>query len=768
MGNFLYRLGSYCFEKKWKIIIGWAILLSLLGAAAIAFKQPVSSAISIPNTPAQNALERVNELFPGGGKGSAKIVIEAPENKTIKDYGVPINRAIFDLGKVPGLADVGSPLTQPGLVSENGKAAFISIQLIDGNGEAPKETTEGVLAQAQKLRDAGLTAETNGDVINRAPENILGIGEVVGVFIALLVLVLTLGSLIAAGMPLVIALIAIGVSMGGLFALGDLITISSTTPVLAVMLGLAVGIDYSLFIVSKYRKYLLAGIDAEEAASRAVSTAGSAVVFAALTVVIALSALTVVGIPFITTMGLAAAATIAVAAIVSLTLLPALLSLAGGRIFSKRSSRKVRAKKDKTVTSSLWHKWGELVTRKPIVSLVFGFAIVGVLAVPARDLTIGLPSDATSLPSSTDRKAYELIKDNFGPGYNGPIILLAEGIKPVDAGEAKKMQVARQVENQYRQKINYPKDKPLPILDSYRLQKLQKQAVQSLPFTNVDMIAEKISDIDGVAMSSPASLSPDGTKGLIQIIPTTDPSSPETDDLVALLRDSKKVNEITGNSSYAFSVTGSTAIQSDINKKLADALPVYLAVVISLSLILLLVAFRSILIPIKATLGFLLSVAAMFGAIVAVFQWGWFGIADVPGPIVSFIPILAIGILFGLAMDYEFFLVSSMHESYKETGDAKKSVVEGFGVGSKVVTAAAIIMVSVFAGFVFNHDTTIQAIGFGLAIGILVDAFIVRMTIVPAVMVLLGRSAWFLPKWLDKVIPRVAIEGEDLARKKKE
>ncbi|MFZ2126487.1 MAG: MMPL family transporter [Candidatus Microsaccharimonas sp.] len=731
IGNFLHKIGAYAFTHRWQVIAGWLVLLALLAVTASQFIKPTSTSISIPGTEAQQALDRFGELFPSAGKGSGRIVLEAPSGKTLDDYQTIISTLVTKADEVEGVSEAISPYLNPRAMSSDRTIAYVQLQLDNELSGIKDTTTDSVQTIVDEARQSGLTVEMGGDIIGRNQGEILGVGEVAGVVLALVVLVMTLGSLLSAGMPLATALISIGVSMAGLFSLSQVIDISSTTPVLAVMLGLAVGIDYSLFIISKYKSYLLDGYQNKEAAAKAIGTAGNAVIFAAATVVIALSALTVAQIPFMTTMGLAGAATVALAAIVSVTLVPALLGLAGDRTFrgkTKQAIKQAQAKgpheSHRVSHKTFWYRWGAAITRRPIIILVGAVLLVAAIALPVRDLQLGLPTDQYAAQETTQRKAYDILTKGFGPGFNGPLLVVVEGLPKVSE------------------------------------QAIAQLGPQNATILQLAMVAQKVATVDGVAQALPALVTDDGTKGVIQIVPTTAPSDPATLDLIQYLRDTSHQESLAGLDGVTFSVTGSTALQADINDKLTSALPLYLGVVVGLSLILLMVAFRSILIPIKATLGFLLSVLAMFGALVAVFQWGWFGIADAPGPIISFIPIIAIGVLFGLAMDYEFFLVSSMHEAYGRTGKAKQAVIDGFGLGSKVVTAAGIIMVAVFAGFILNHDATIQAIGFGLALGILVDAFIIRMTIVPAVMTLLGKSAWWLPKWLDKILPHISIEGE--------
>lgn len=765
MGKKLHALGSWVFNNPWKVISGWVLLLVVLGFLALQFMQPTSSSISIPGTEAQKAIDRANELFPNAGQGSGRLVFKAGNGKTINDYKEQITELADNISKTNGVSTVADPFIDPSFISESGTIAYAQVQLSESNGSISEETISSIEKSVADARTNGLQVEMGGDIISKMPGEILGIGEVAGVLIALIVLVITLGSLVAAGMPLVTALIAIGVSMAGLFSLGKLIDINATTPVLAVMLGLAVGIDYSLFIINKYRRLALDGHSFEQAASRAIGTAGNAVVFAALTVVIALSALSIVNIPFMTMMGLAGAATIAIAALVSISLVPAMLGLAKKRAFNKKTlakvlaAQKAGAKKVHDVNpNTIWYKWGKKITSHPIIALVISIVIIGAMAYPVKDLELGLPTDQYAASESTENKAYTLLSEGFGAGFNGPLTVVVEGFPAVtdtDKDAVRSMILMQAAQQQPQQTVL------TPAQQMEAAARINATVEQYAKLAQLNKVAEKIAAIDGVKQALPATATDNGTAGIIQVIPTSAPSDEATKDLIKKLRDTAEQKTITDSDAVTLSVTGSTALQDDINTKLSDALPQYLIVVVGLSLVLLVIAFRSVLVPLKATIGFLLSVLAMFGSLVAVFQWGWFGIADAPGPIVSFIPIIAIGILFGLAMDYEFFLVSSMHETFTQTKNAKKAVVTGFGVGSKVVTAAGVIMVSVFAGFIFNHDATIQAIGFGLAVGILVDAFLVRMTIVPAFMTLLDKAAWWIPKWLDRRLPHISIEGEE-------
>lgn len=790
LGKSLHKLGEAAFARPWRFISFWVVVLAVVGFAASQFMQPTSSSISIPGTEAQKAIDRVGELFPDNGGGTARIVFHAKDG-TINDARRDIEQVVKSSGEVKGVSEVVSPFVDQSFVSDDGKVAYAIVQLDEQLGSIEKSTVSGIEKAVENGRTSSLQIEVGGDVSQSPPDEIVSIGEAIGVAIALVVLLMTLGSLIAAGMPIISALLAVGVSTAGLFSLSEVIDINSTTPVLGIMLGLAVGIDYSLFIISKYRSLVVQGYEYKEAAARAMGTAGNAVVFAAITVIIALSALSVVNVPFMTTMGLAGAASIAIAALVAISLIPALLGLAGPRVFSKKQLRRAGIAKASGVQkikpikyNSFWYKWGKAITTRPVTVLIAAVLVVGAVAWPVHDLNLGLPSDQYAAKSSTERKAYDLLTQGFGAGFNGPLVVVAEGLPEVSDAErsvirdaAMKEFNAEVAEQTKVQQAAFQQEMAMATTMEQQLalqqkamqmqaegeaqkqaalKKIEENVEQYSKFVQLNKLGEELSKLDNVQQVMPGLVTDDGTAGILQVVPKTSPSDDRTVALIEKIRDQDYQKTVDAK----LGVTGSLALQEDINAKLTAALPVYLAVIVGLSLVLLIVAFRSILVPIKATLGFLLSVLAMFGAMVAVFQWGWFDLTDAPGPLVSFVPIIATGVLFGLAMDYEFFLVSGMHESYHNTKNAKRAVVHGFAGGSKVVTAAAVIMISVFAGFMTNHEAVIQSVGFGLAFGILIDAFIVRMTITPAVMTLLGKSSWWLPAWLDKRLPHISIEGE--------
>jgi putative drug exporter of the RND superfamily len=640
-----------------------------------------------------------------------------------------VQEVVAAAGRVPQVAGVVSPFESQAL-SPDGRAALATVQFDVPREELDASSVDALEATTTAAEDAGLEVAVGGDAFSSTGVTI-GATEFIGVIVAILVLVLTFGSLLAAGMNLLTALIGIGVGMGGLLLASHVVTLSSTAPTLALMIGLAVGIDYALFILSRHRSQLAGGMDPEESAARATGTAGSAVVFAGLTVVIALSGLAVVGIPFLTVMGVGAAGTVLVAVLVALTLLPALTGFAGARLAPRPGSRAARreqadAARTTGAGGSMGARWTRLVSRRPLLTVVLGLAGVLVLAVPAPQLQLALPDNSTAAPDTPQRQAYDLISEHFGPGLNGPLAVLVQDLDPATA------------------------------------QQTAGQIAAAIGGTPTATPGEFTGGLDDVAYAAPTLL-PGGTTALVTVIPESGPQEEATNRLVGDLR--AAVPDLEQRTGTDLAVTGQTAVAIDVSDRLGQALLPFALVVVGLALILLLLVFRSILVPIKAAVGFLLSVAASFGAVVAVFQWGWFGdFLGVPatGPVISFLPVILMAVLFGLAMDYEVFLVSRMREEYAHGAEPREAVVTGARHAARVVVAAALIMFSVFASFVTIDDVIVKAIAFGLAVGILVDAFVVRMTLVPAVLALLGRSAWWLPRWLDRILPDLDVEGARL------
>lgn len=709
LATFLARLGRASFRRRGLVTSLWVLLLVVFGVGAFTMSGQTSNSVTIPGTEAQQAIDRLEEKFPeaGVGKGTVNVAVAPPEGEQLDPTVVA--GLVEDLGTAPNVATVVDPFEAKS-IAPDGSLALVQVVYALPSPEVTDADRDALQATAQATRDAGWTVEFGGDAMQGIP--VTQATEGVGVVVAAIVLVVTFGSLIAAGLPLLTALIGVGIGMAGITALSGVVDLNANTPVLALMIGLAVGIDYALFIVSRHRSELENGASPEDAAATAVGTAGSAVVFAGLTVIIALAGLTVVGIPILGQMGLAASATVAVAVLIAITLLPAVLGFAGVKV---RGGKLPGLRRRATSTSTAGERWASFLARRRIVVLVAAVAGLAVLAVPAADMRMGLPTDATAAPDSTQRKAYELISEKFGPGLNGPLVV---------------------------------------VLD-----------VDDDPQGAATTAMQRIGALDDVAMVTPPQFNRAGDTALLTVIPKSGPQTQETEDLVTEIRELG--GAIKADTGATTSVTGATAMNIDISATMADALLPYLSLVVGLAFILLMIVFRSILVPLKATLGFLGSVAATFGAVVAVFQWGWLADllgVDAIGPIMSVLPVLLIGVLFGLAMDYQVFLVTRMREEHVHGSTPDRAMITGFSHGSRVVVAAALIMISVFAGFVLAEAVLIQSIGFALAVGVAVDAFVVRMTLVPALMSLLGRSAWWLPRWLDRILPNVDVEGEKLTR----
>ncbi|MFI6432688.1 MMPL family transporter [Rhodococcus oryzae] len=769
MATYLYRIGKFAYRRKGTVLSIWLTLLVLMGVGAATLSGPTNDSFSIPGTPAQQAQDLMAERFPEAAGSdpfnslSARFVFAAPNGQTLTD---PANEAAMDavLDKVRGIEQVdpaakidpaappaagerSTALVNPvvahdGLIEmvtqqaqESGKpldraladaqalsslsadatVGYVDVPFTGEVTDVTDELTAEIDAAAQVGRDAGLNVQLSGSAaqVQEAPG---GTTELIGMAVAAVVLMITFGSLVAAGLPLISAIIGVGIGSLGITIATGFTELGSMTPTLAIMIGLAVAIDYSLFIVSRFRHELTVTDNREEAAGRAVGTAGSAVVFAGLTVIIALVALRVVGIKFLTDMGMAAGFSVFIAVLIALTFLPAMLGLFGSKVFAGRIPFvKAKDPESGSMQPGSAMRYARWVARVPLIPLISGVLLLAVLAVPAAGLKLALPSQATGDPATSARQAYDLIDEGFGPGRNGPLLVV------VDA-----------------------RDATVPAMQAF------------------GDVAATISEQADVANAQVIGVNQAGDTAQILVTPASGPTDPKTVDLMQSIRDSEAgMHEQIG---VNYGVTGQTALETDISDRLQDALIPYLLVVVGLAFILLTLVFRSLLVPLTATLGFLLSVAATFGATVAIFQNGWGGLVGNPQPLVSFMPIFLIGVVFGLAMDYQVFLVTRMREEYVHGASAKDAMTIGFTHGSRVVTAAALIMMSVFAAFIAEPNSFIKSIGFALAAAVFFDAFVVRMVIIPAVMALLGDKAWWLPAWLDRILPNVDIEGEKLQR----
>ncbi|MEV6380321.1 MMPL family transporter [Streptomyces sp. NPDC051773] len=718
MATFLYRLGRLAFRRRRLFLALWIVVLAVVGVGAVNSPGTSTDDFTLPGTQSQDAIDLLGKEFPQASAdgATARVVFEAPSGQKLTSDGnkAVVESLVADLKAAPQVANASDPFTNR-QVSEDGTIAFAQVTYKVTKADLTDAASDALNQVAEKGEKAGLKVSLGGNAVQEKSSS--KAAEMIGLVVAAFVLVITFGSLLAAGLPLLTAILGVVAAICGITVATAFVDMSSASTTLALMLGLAVAIDYALFIVSRHRSEIREGHDPEEAAGRALGTAGSAVVFAGLTVIIALAGLSVIGIKMLTTMGLAAAFAVAVAVVIALTLLPAMLGFAGMRIMKGRLTTKRLRAQERGEGETMGVRWGRFVTRNPVKMLVGSVAVLGLLAIPAMSMRLTLPDDSMAAPGSTQRAAYDTLSKGFGEGFNGPLTVV------VDARGSDDPKAAAE--------------------DAYA-------AVSKLP---------------DVAAARPAVFNEAGDVALIGVVPKSSPSSESTEDLVTAIRDQSA--GLRADTGADLLVTGTTAVNIDVSAKLGDALLPYLAVVVTLALILLLLVFRSILVPVKAALGFLLSVVATLGVVVAVFQWGWlkdvFGVSEA-APIVSVLPIIMVGVVFGLAMDYEVFLVTRMREEYVHGAEPTEAIVSGFRHGARVVTAAAVIMIAVFSGFLLDDTALIKSIGLGLAAAVLFDAFVVRMTIVPAVMTLLGRRAWALPARLERILPNVDVEGEKLRR----
>ncbi|MFG1666172.1 MMPL family transporter [Streptomyces sp. Y7] len=718
MATFLYRLGRLAFRRRWYVALVWAAVLAAVGLGALKAPGAADEGFSMPGIESQKAFDLMEERFPGATADSAtaRVVFVAPggEKVTAADHRKAVEDAVSELGDGSQVASAVDPF-QAKAVSKDGTTAYATVTYKVASDDLTDASRTHLEKALDDARDSGLTVEAGGSAMDDGG-GAGGAAEVIGMAIAAVVLLVTFGSLAAAGLPLLTAVVGVGVSMATILALSQALGLSTTTGTLAMMLGLAVGIDYALFVVSRYREERAKGRAPQEAAGLAAGTAGSAVVFAGLTVVIALAGLSVVGIPMLTKMGLAAAGAVVVAVFIALTLVPAVLGFWPNAVLPRRARKSGRIQE--SADSNGGTRWARFVLRRPIPVLLLGVVGLGALAVPMTQLQLGMPGDEAKATSTTERRAYDALAEAFGPGFNGPLTVVVDAKGDSDAEGA------------------------------------------------VTTVSREIAGTEGVVSVSPARFNEAGDTAVFSVVPSTAPTDEKTKDLVTTIRDERPATE--AETGATFEVTGTTAMNIDIADKVQAALVPYLIVVVGLAVVLLLVVFRSLLVPLKAAAGFLLSVLASLGAVVVVFQQGHgaelLGVEQT-GPIMSLMPIFLVGIVFGLAMDYEVFLVSRMREAYVHGESAPQAVTSGFRHSARVVVAAALIMIAVFAGFIGESDSMIKMIGFGLASAVLLDAFVVRMAIVPAVLALLGDRAWWLPKWLDRILPRVDVEGEALSRR---
>lgn len=707
----LTRLVRSCATHPWRTIGIWIALVLVIFASASAFGGKLVNNSTIPGSDSQEAVDLLTERFPERAGDSARVVFSYDEGLNTSEGRQAVESAQHALAEIPGVIAVGDPYAgQGGALSEDGTIGFVEAQFDRPARELDNAQIEAVEDDVRAaVGDTDVQVEFGGTVIGaKAVES--QTSEVLGFAAAIIVLLIVLGTAVAMALPMTLAIVAIGTAMSLLTIAAAFTDFNTTTPILAVMIGLGVAIDYSLFIVMRFRQELAKGRHPREAATIAGSTAGRAVVFAGATVAISISGLALVGIPFVAKMGYGTALAVLVAVATAVTLMPAMLSKVGHGIDRLRMpwARTQRPPKPNRGISRV----ANFVERRPKTVLVATLAVVLTMAIPVLSLNMGTADAGTNPPDTTTRKAYDLLAEGFGAGFNGPLLVA------VDQGA-------------------------------------DAQATADL--------AAAFATTDGVAAVAEPSINQAGDTAQIAVIPTTAPQSSETADLVHTLRDTVIPATLAGSTATAH-VGGETASNEDVASKIISSVPLFLAFVIGVIFLLMTMAFRSVVVALKAAVTTLLSALAAFGALVAVFQWGWLqGLTglDTTGPTASFLPVIVLSILFGLAMDYEVFLASRIREEYVKDGDAHGSITRGVkGVG-RVIVAAAIIMGVVFWAFLLSDDRTVKSFGLGLGVAILVDALIIRMLMVPAIMHLLGRRAWYIPKWLDRVLPNLTIEPPD-------
>lgn len=718
MAKYLYKLGRLVVNHNKKVIGGTLGILIIIAIVALSMGPSFSDEMSIPDTESAEAGKILEKEFQSSNEpapGTVNLVLKAPKGKTLESKEVvdAINQTIDKIKEDKSVVSVAAP-AELGNYNESEEIGYAVVTYDVPANKVTEKSKEIILDSIEDTRDAGIQTELAGSVAFSELE-IGGVTEVIGVVIAYAVLAITFASFLAAGMPIITAAIGLGMGILSILIGTNYMDIPSFALSLAAMLGLAVGIDYALFIMSRFRQELAKGHSVKEAIAIANGTAGSAVVFAGITVIIALLGLGVAKIPFLTMMGISAAVCVLFAILIAVIFVPAILAVFGHKIGPSRKNKLlVRFTSKKNDKES--NAWGNFVTKRPWTVTILGILFLAVVSIPFFHMQLGLPDNGTKSDETTERRAYDLLSEAYGPGYHSSLVVLAEADKTGEDIQSK-----------------------------------------------INKVTEELGDLPNIKSVSPPIPGKSGNVFMISITPKTGPNDIKTNDIVHSIRELSDNNK----EQVELYVTGATAVNIDISEKLNDAVPLFASLIVGFAFILLVLVFRSILVPLKAVLGFLLSLGATLGFVVYVIQDGHFiHLFGFPtaSPILAFLPVIVIGILFGLAMDYEVFLVSRMREEFTHSKDAKKAILAGLKDSGGVVTAAGLIMVAVFTGFMLAPDPIIKSMGFALTFGIIFDAFVVRMAIVPAVMTLMGKAAWYLPKWLDKILPNIDVEGTSIQK----
>jgi putative drug exporter of the RND superfamily len=705
----LQRLAAWSYRRRRRVVVLWIVALVAVSAVGSSVGATFSQGFHLSGTESQRATDLLQSRFPAQAGDEGQIVFASADGVGAPAVQHRMEALFAAVARVPHVTAVVSPYTAEGSrqVARDGGVAYATVQFDRTAEKIPDRTISDIRHLADDAAGAGVHVALGGRMFQEFGG--LGPAELIGILAAVVILLVAFGSLIAMGLPILVALFGIGIGIGLVELLSHVIATPDFGTQLASMIGLGVGIDYALFIVTRYRQGLAEGFEPEHAVVRAIDTAGRAVVFAGCTVIISLLGLFLMGVDFVNGMAVGTSVTVAVVMVASITLLPAVLGFAG-RAIDRFSIRRHRAPKPRE--QGLWFRWSRVVQRRPWPALAGGLVILIALAIPLFSMRLAFPDSGGNPTTDTTRRAYDMVAAGFGPGFNGPLILAAEFPKGTDTSA-------------------------------------------------LDRLVTRLGETRDVAAVSPPSPSPSGDAAVIRLIPRSSPQSQSTTDLVAELRDHVIPDALRG-SDMTVHVGGLTASSIDVSERLASRLPIFIGAVLVLSFLLLMAVFRSLLVPLKAVIMNLLSIGAAYGVVVAVFEWGWlkgvFGVEQT-GPIAPFIPMIMFAILFGLSMDYEVFLLSRIREEYDRTGDNALAVADGLASTARVITAAALIMVTVFGSFVLADATTLKLFGLGLATAILVDATVVRMVLVPATMELLGDRNWWFPRWLDRLIPRLHVEA---------
>jgi putative drug exporter of the RND superfamily len=741
MTGVLYGLARLCVRRRFVVVGVWLVAAIALIVVSHRLGENTNDNLSLPGTDSQRASDALANAFPDQANGTSPIVLHARSGQlTDSKYSDAIDQAAADVAKAPHVASVVSPLTPQGAsaLSKDKTTGYLSVTLAVSPGELSVEEAQTIIDAAHPAQAAGLEVETGGQLGQKVSKPSTESSELIGIIAAMVILTLAFGTVVAMVLPIVNAIVALLTSLAIIRLLGHVITVPSVAPTLATMIGLGVGIDYALFIVTRHFRGMQDGLEVDESIARAAATSGGAVFFAGGTVTIALVSLAVAHIPLVTTMGLMAGVAVVIAVLAALTLLPAGLAIAGPHIHSLRVRKPHRDLRPETDTQEgLWAKWANDIAKHPLIAGLVALAILLPLTIPLLSLNLGQQDVAALSTSTTARKAYDLLTDSFGPGVNGPLIVAVSLGSPAKAPSSSAAQKSSSPSSSQSD----------PRAADPRLQTLQKD----------------ISSASGVATITPIQIDKAGTTAYFNAIATTGPAEKATEELVEHLRSSVIPNAEKGTDMRA-DIGGSTAGYVDLASRISEKLPLQILVVIALSFVLLILAFRTMVIPAQAAIMNLLSIAASYGVLTAVFQYGWLsGVIGLSGPvpIVSYVPLFMFAVLFGLSMDYEVFLVSQIEEHVHAGEDNRTSVISGLVTSARVITAAALIMVFVFGSFVLNGDPTIKQFGVGLAVAVILDATVVRCLLVPALMLLMGKVNWWMPNWLERAVPHVSIEGAE-------